>query len=233
MLDFDIHTHWVFFIGSFEVWVTDTLIFTIAIMLLLILLAIVVRVKLRNFQEVPTGFQNFIELAVETFDKFVINSAGPKLAWMGGWFFTVFTFILVSNFSGLFVFVRPPTADWTVPLALAIITVGLMQFIGIKYRGWEFVKGFFKPVFLFFPINVLGELARPISLSFRLFGNVLGGMILVSLIYAIAPTIVAMILPVVLHAYFDIISGAMQAFVFTILSLTYMGLASAYSGEAG
>ena len=57
MLDFEIHTHFVFHIGSFEVWVTDTLIFTVAIMLLLIIFALIVRIKLRNFQEVPTGFQ--------------------------------------------------------------------------------------------------------------------------------------------------------------------------------
>ena len=227
MLDFDINAYWIFHIGSFEVWVTDTLIVTIGIMVLLIALAIVVRVKLSKFEEVPTGFQNFIELAVETFDNFVINSAGAKLSWIGGWFFTVFTFLLISNMSGLITFIRPPTADWSLTVALAIITVVMMQGVGIWYRGRDYLKGFLKPFFLFLPINILSEFSRPISLSFRLFGNVLGGMILVSLVYALAPTVLALFLPVVLHAYFDIVSGAMQAFVFTVLSLTYMGLASA------
>jgi len=225
MINFDINTHWVINIGSIELWITDTTLVMGGIMLALIIFAIIVRIKLRKFTEVPTGFQNFIEFAVETFENFVAGSAGAKLSWVGGWFFTVFAFLLISNISGVVWFIRPPTADWTVPLALALVSILLMQAVGIWYRRGEYFKKFLKPFFLFLPINILGELSRPISLSFRLFGNVLGGMILVSLVYALTPTVVAMFLPVVLHAYFDVISGALQAFVFTVLSLTYLGLA--------
>ena len=226
MINFDINVYRVITIGSIDIWITDTLIVMGGIMLILIAFAIVVRIKLRKFQEIPTGFQNFVELAVETFENFVEGSAGAKLSWVGGWFFTVFSFLLISNMSGVIWFVRPPTADWTVPLALALVSILLMQAVGIWYRRGEYFKKFLKPFFLFLPINILGELSRPISLSFRLFGNVLGGMILVSLVYSLTPTIVAMFLPVVLHAYFDVISGALQAFVFTVLSLTYLGLAT-------
>ncbi|MCL2570811.1 MAG: F0F1 ATP synthase subunit A [Defluviitaleaceae bacterium] len=225
MLDFDLNVHRVITIGSIDIWITDTTFSMAGIMLILIIFAVVVRIKLSKFKEIPTGFQNFVELIVEMFENFVAGSAGAKLSWVGGWFFTVFSFLLLSNMSGVVWFVRPPTADWTVPLSLAIITVVLMQAVGVWYRGWDYISKFFKPFFLFLPINILGELSRPISLSFRLFGNVLGGMILVSLVYALTPTVVAMFLPVVLHAYFDVISGAMQAFVFTVLSLTYLGLA--------
>ena len=231
MLDFDINVYWILHLGPLEIWVTDTLIVTVGIMLILIAFAIVVRIKLRNFQEVPTGFQNFIELIVEMFDNFVISSAGAKLRWVGGWFFTVFSFLLLSNMSGLITFIRPPTADWAMTVGLAVVTVLMMQGIGIWYRGKDYLKGFLKPFFLFLPINILSEFSRPISLSFRLFGNVLGGMILVSLVYALTPMVVAFFLPVVLHGYFDVISGAMQAFVFTVLSLTYVGLAAG-SGDA-
>ena len=226
MLNFDINVYWVLNIGPIEFWITDTLLVTGGIMLILIAFAIVVRIKLKNFTEVPTGFQNFVEFAVETFDNFVTENAGPKLRWVGGWFFTVFSFLLISNMSGLISFVRPPTADWAMTMALALISIVMMQCVGLWYRGWDYIKNFMKPFFLFFPINVMGEMARPISLSFRLFGNVLGGMIVVSLVYALAPTILTFFLPAVLHAYFDIISGALQAFVFTILSLTYLGLAA-------
>jgi len=226
MIDFDINTYWVVTIGSIDIWITDTLLVMGGIMLVLIAFAVVVRIKLRKFQEVPTGFQNFVELVVEIFENFVAGSAGAKLSWVGGWFFTVFAFLLISNMSGVIWFIRPPTADWTVPLALAIVSILLMQAVGFWYQRKEYAKKFLKPFFLFLPINILGELSRPISLSFRLFGNVLGGMILVSLVYALTPTVVAMVLPVVLHAYFDVISGALQAFVFTVLSLTYLGLAT-------
>jgi len=226
MINFDINTYWVVNIGPIELWITDTLIVMGGIMLILIAFAIVVRIKLRKFQEIPTGFQNFVEFCVETFEGFVETNAGAKLSWVGGWFFTVFAFLLLSNMSGIFSFIRPPTADWSVPLALALITVVLMQAVGIWYRGKDYLKGFLKPMFLFLPMNILSEISRPISLSFRLFGNVLGGMILVSLVYALAPMVLALFLPVILHAYFDIISGALQAFVFTVLSLACLGLAT-------
>jgi len=225
-MDFNINVHHVLHIGGIEIWITDTLYVMAGIMLILIAFAVVVRIKLNKFSEVPTGFQNFVELIVETFENFVKGSAGAKLSWVGGWYFTVFSFLLIANMSGIIGFVRPPTADWTVPFALAAVTIILMFFCGIRYQGMNYIKGLCKPIFIFFPINVFGEMSKAISLSFRLFGNVIGGMILVSLVYAIAPMVLAMFLPVVLHIYFDIISGALQAFVFTVLGLTYLGLAS-------
>jgi len=231
-MNFDVRNLAVVNIGPLEIVITESIVAAWVIMALLIVFAVVVRIKLTKFKDVPTGFQNVIELAIESFEGLVNRSAGPKLAWIGGWFFTVFSFLLVSNLSGLLLFVRPPTADWPIPLGLAIITFLLIQFVGTWYRGWDYVKSLFEPVFLFFPVNVLGELSRPIALSFRLFGNVLGGMILVSLVYGLAPMIVALVLPAVLHLYFDVFAGALQAFIFTVLSLTYLGVASTHSNEA-
>ena len=230
-MNFDVRNFGVVNIGSFEIWITETLIVSWGIMLLLVIFAIIVRIKLRNFKEVPSGFQNVIELIVESFDNFVNKSAGPKLSWIGAWFFTVFSFLMLSNMSGLVLFIRPPTADWPTPLGLALITFILLQFVGIRYRGWDYIKSFFEPVFVFLPVNILGELSRPIALSFRLFGNILGGMILVSLVYALAPMALRLVLPAVLHLYFDVFAGILQAFIFTVLSLTYLGVASTHSRE--
>ena len=231
-MNFDVRNFGVISIGSIDVWITEALIVTLGIVALLIFFAIIVRIKLRKFSEVPTGFQNVVELMIESFENLVIRSAGPKLSWVGGWFFTVFSFLLISNLSGLFIFIRPPTADWPTPLSLALITLILLQFAGLRYRGWDYVKSFFQPIFIFFPVNVLGELSRPIALSFRLFGNVLGGMILLSLVYALAPMVLRLTLPFVLHVYFDIFAGALQAFIFTVLSLTYLGVTSTHSRES-
>ena len=230
-MNFDVQNYGVISIGSLDIWITESLVVSWAIMAILIIFAIVVRVKLRKFKEIPSGFQNVIEAIIEAFDKFAEKSAGPKLYWIGGWFFTVFMFLLLSNTSGLILFIRPPTADWPVPLSLALITLILLQFVGLRYRGWDYVKSFFKPVFIFFPVNILGELSRPVALSFRLFGNVLGGMILVSLIYGLAPAVLQFILPFALHIYFDIFAGVLQAFIFTVLSLTYLGVAATHSSE--
>jgi len=230
-MNFDVRNFGVITIGSIDIWITESIIVAWGVMALLIIFAIIVRIKLRNFKEVPTGFQNVVEYMVEAFEGLVIRSAGPKLAWLGGWFFTVFSFLLISNMSGLVLFIRPPTADWPIPLGLAIITFLLINFAGLRYRGWDYIKSFFQPIFIFFPINILGEISKPIALSFRIFGNVLGGMILVSLVYGLAPMVVQLILPAVLHLYFDIFAGALQAFIFTVLSLTFVGVASTHSSE--
>jgi len=231
-MNFDVRNFGVISIGPIDIWITESIIVTLGIVALLIVLAVIVRIKLSKFQEVPTGFQNIVELIVESFHNLVVKSAGLKLSWVGGWFFTVFSFLLISNLSGLFLFIRPPTADWPTPLSLALITLVLIQFVGLRYRGWDYIKTFFEPIFIFFPVNVLGELSRPVALSFRLFGNVLGGMILLSLVYTLAPMILMVTLPFALHVYFDIFAGSLQAFIFTILSLTYLGVASTHSSEA-
>jgi len=230
-MNFDVRNFGVISIGPIDIWITESIIVAWGVMALLVVFAIIVRIKLTKFKDVPSGFQNVIEFAIESFDGLVNRSAGPKLSWIGGWYFTVFSFLLVSNVSGLILVIRPPTADWPIPLGLALITFLLIQFAGLRYRGWDYIKSLFEPVFVFFPINVLGEISKPIALSFRLFGNVLGGMILVSLVYGLAPLVVQLVLPAVLHLYFDVFAGVLQAFIFTVLSLTFIGVASTHSSE--
>ena len=84
-----------------------------------------------------------------------------------------------------------------------------------------YFKGFFEPLWFLFPLNVVGELATPISLSFRLFGNILGGMIIMSLLYQVVPILI----PAPLHIYFDIFSGVLQAFIFTMLTMVFISSA--------
>jgi F-type H+-transporting ATPase subunit a len=220
---------WILEIGGVEVWITQTIVNTWIIMAILIVFAVIVRIKLRNFKEEPTAFQNAVEMMVETFDRFVRGSAGEKLSYLGNWYFTVFVFILISNLSGI-IGMRPPTADWNMTLAIALSTFALIQFAGVKYRGWSYIKSFFEPNFVFFPLNLVGELARPISLSFRLFGNVLAGMIVMLLIYNVAPVAARFVLPAALHAYFDIASGAIQTYIFCVLSLSFIGGAAEAEG---
>lgn len=212
-------------IGGMYIAITETMVNTWIIMAVLIAFAIVVRIKLNNFQEKPKGFQNFVELIVDTFNGYVISTAGQKLSFLAPWFFTVFLFVALSNISGMF-FLRPPTADWTATFPLAFVTFLLIHSMAIRYQAKEHIKGLFEPVFIFFPINVMGELAKPISLSFRLFGNVLGGVILLSVIYGLAPLILRVPLPVFLHAYFDLGMGLLHAYVFVTLSMAFIGVAA-------
>ena len=216
-------------IGGIEVWITDTVISTWILMGLLITLAIVVRIRIRKFKDVPTGFQNVIEALVELFENYVRTTAGEKLMFLGNWFFTVFIFVLLSNLGGMIPGFRPPTADWSMTVALAIVTLVLIQVMGIKFRKGEYIRSFFRPMFLFLPINLIGEIARPISISFRLFGNMLAGLIMMSLIYSIVPIFAQFVIPAFLHAYFDLFSGILQTYIFVTLSLSFIAGAAEVS----
>ena len=110
-MNFDIKNHAVLKIGGLELWITDTMISTWIIMAVLITFAIIVRIKLKKFKDVPKGFQNVVEFLVETFENYLRTTVGDKLMFLGNWFFTVFAFILISNLSGLIPTFRPPTAD--------------------------------------------------------------------------------------------------------------------------
>jgi len=195
--------------------------------LLLIALGIAVNVKSKNWkpEDKPSGLQNIIEMCVNAFQGFFRGSASEKLDHLQPWFFTLFAFLLVGNMIGV-IGLRPPTADWSVTFPLALASFILFQYAGLRYRPKNYLKGFLQPVFVFLPLNLLGEFARPIALSFRIFGNVLGGFVLLSLLYGIAPIFIRPLFPVALHLYFDIASGFLQAFIFTVLSLTFVGLAA-------
>jgi len=213
-----------------DVWITETTVNTWIIMSLLITFSFIVHKKLRNFRDVPSGLQNAVEAAVEAFENFVRNSAGEKLMYLGGWFFMAFVFILISNLSGL-VGLRAPTADWNTTFPFALVTFMLIQILGFKYRKGGYIKFFFSPNFLFLPMNVIGELARPISLSFRLFGCILAGMLLITMFYTLTPIYVQFFIPVPIHAFFDVFYAVLQAYIFCILSLTFIGTMASTEGE--
>jgi F-type H+-transporting ATPase subunit a len=228
MIDLEIKNHAVFHLFGMEFWITDTVISTWIIMGILISFAIIVRIKVCKFKEIPKGFQNVVEALVETFEGYLRTTVGDKLMFLGNWFFTLFIFILLSNISGLFPGMRTPTADWSMTVGLALVTFFLIQIMGIKYRKAGYIKDLFAPLPwwcplpLFLPINLIGELARPISLSFRLFGNMLAGLIMMALIYALFPWFAQIVIPAALHGYFDLFSGVLQTYIFVTLSLTFI-----------
>ena len=226
-MDFNIGNLWGFEIGGVEIWITQTILSTWIIMAVLILGAVILRIKLRKMEDVPSSkLQNVVEAVIEAFDNFVKSTAGEKAQFVGSWFFMVFVFVFLSNISGL-VGLRPPTADWATTFALALVTFFLIHVVGVYTRGFGYVKSLFKPFFIFgFFLNVIGELSRPISLSFRLFGNILSGLILMTMIYSMAPLVTRFVLPVGLHIYFDVFVGILQTYVFCALSMTFIGTAS-------
>lgn len=221
-MDFSNKNLWLLFEWNGEkFYATQTLLSTWIVMAALIVFAVIVRIKLRSFKSVPRGFQNVVETMVETMSNFARSTMGDNMEDYGGYFFSIFAFILVSNYSSL-LGLRPPTADLATTAALALSTFVLVHFTGIRVKKGKYFKEYFSPNPIFFPINLMGELSKPISLAFRLFGNLLGGVIIMGLVYEMLPVVLRFVLPSVLHAYFDIFVGALQAFVFTVLSMSFV-----------
>lgn len=189
---------------------------------LLIVLAIVARIKINkvNATDKPGAFQNVVELAIEMLGSMVEGVMGKNAKRFANYLSTLFIFLIISNLAGLFG-LRPPTADYGVTLALGLITFFLIQFNGIKKNGVKHFTALFEPVFFFFPINVISEVSTPISISLRLFGNVMSGTVLLGLIYDLAKPF-TLAYPAALHFYLDIFSGCIQAYVFCMLTMVFI-----------
>ena len=119
-------------------------------------------------------------------------------------------------------------------MCLSITTFVLTQFFGVRKKGIvNYSKGFLQPMPFLLPLNIIGELANPISLGFRLFGNIVAGIIIMSLLYGALGGFTEMLLgitvplfqagvPAVLHIYFDMFAGLLQSFIFTMLTMVFI-----------
>ncbi|MCR4611529.1 MAG: F0F1 ATP synthase subunit A [Lachnospiraceae bacterium] len=208
-----------------EVWITTSHVCILIVMLILLGFGIVANRKLKHAKEVPDGFQNVVELMVEKLQGMVGSTMGKHAPKFANYIFTIFAFILLSNISGLFG-LRPPTADYGTTFALALITFVLIWFNTFKHNSLKEIwidKCSPLPPWLpiWLPINLIGDIAVPISLSLRLFANVLSGTVMMALLYGLLSKI-AYIWPAALHVYFDLFSGAIQTYVFSMLTMTYI-----------
>ena len=212
------------FLGQ-TVWITTSHACILIVMAIMIVFAVIANRKLKNATEVPDGFQNVIELLVELLEGVVNSTMGKWAPGFVNYIGTIFMFILISNISGL-LGLRPPTADYGTTLCLGLITFSLIHINTFKHQSLKQIwidKCSPLPPWLpiWLPINLISDIAVPISLSLRLFANVLSGTIMMALIYGLLQ-IIAIGWPAVLHVYFDLFSGAIQTYVFCMLTMTYI-----------
>lgn len=190
----------------------------------------------RNLAMKPTGIQNFMEWVMD-FVKGIINSA---MDWKDGGRFhvlgiTLMMYVFVSNMLGLpfsvtydgVLWWKSPTADPVITLTLAVMVVGLSHYYGVKLKGTaQYGKEFFKPFWFMFPIKIIEEFANTLTLGLRLYGNIYAGEILLSLLAAGLATGVgghlAAIIPMLAWQGFSVFVGAIQAFIFTMLTMVYL-----------
>lgn len=208
------------FMGG-QVWITTTHVTTLIVMIFILILAAAARKAILKGSEKPAGVQNFVEMLVETLDGLVQGSMGRHWRPFVNYIGAIMVFIFISNTSGLFG-LRPPTADYGTTLALALITFVLIQFSAFKTKKLGVIKELFEPIPILFPINLVGEFATPLSMSLRLFGNIMAGTIMMALWYGLLPVFAKLGIPAFLHVYFDLFSGAIQTFVFAMLTMTFI-----------
>ena len=224
-IDFMIHGLFKYSFFGHEVWITTSHVCILIVMLIIIGFAIAANLAMKKATEVPTGFQNVVELMVEKLDGMVDSPMGKNAPRFYNYIGTIFIFILLSNISGL-LGLRPPTADYGVTLPLGILTFVLIHFNQFKYQKlkdiWVDMCSPLPPWLpIWFPINLISEIAVPVSLSLRLFANVLSGTVMMALVYGLLGWF-ATIWPAALHVYFDLFSGAIQTYVFCMLTMTYI-----------
>jgi F-type H+-transporting ATPase subunit a len=197
-----------------------TLVMSWAVMGILVVFGILAS---RRPRPVPGALQSVGEILVQVFQSLVndtLGKAGPRYLAL---ILTLFVFILLSNWIGMVPFLEEPTKDLNTTLILGIVGFVVAHVAAIRAKGWKpYLAGYFQPFFIMFPLNVIGELAKVVSISFRLYGNILGGSII---IVVVSYLVRHLILPPLLYAFFGVFVGTVQAFVFAILTLTYISVA--------
>ncbi len=230
-------------LGKFQV--SETLVISWLVMLIITLLCIWLTrgLKVENISKK----QAFAEMLVEMADKFVIGNMGEKFRYMIPFVAALFATSLFSNMISLLGF-RSPTADVNTEAAWAIVVFAMITFQKIKTGGiGGYLKGFTQPIPVLTPFNILSELATPISLACRHFGNILSGVVINGLIYAALAVassallglipgavgellshvpILAVGVPAVMSVYFDWFTGVMQAYIFCMLTTMYIANAA-------
>lgn len=212
--------------------VTETVTVTWFIM---IVLAIFSYFATKKLERVPNKLQSTVELLVESIYNLTKQTMGADKIGFAPYMGTLLIFLAIANIAGLFG-LRPPTADVNTTLGLAIVTFFMIHIFGMKSKGvGTYLKGFLDPFPALLPLNIIGELATPISLGFRLFGNIVGGLIIMNLLYGALGALSGNLgiplpifqagVPAVLHIYFDLFAGVLQSFIFTMLTMVFVAMA--------
>jgi F-type H+-transporting ATPase subunit a len=207
--------------------INETVFVSWVVMAILIIASLILT---RRLKEIPRGGQVILEAAVEFLNNFSKEQFGRRAKTFAPFIGTIFLFLLVANIIpvltpvGVFgheppFSIKPPARDINLTAAMAILTILVVLISGLKVRGLGgWCKNLLHPVPMMLPFNLLEYIIRPTSMCLRLFGNILGGFIIMLLIEGAAPIAV----PTILSLYFDFLDGFIQALVFTFLTTLFI-----------
>jgi len=202
--------------------ISYTIIYTWIAMAVLIIAALIIRLTVfKNPKDDPGGAQNAVEMIVETVSKYTNAQAHGTGELLCSYILSIGALLIMSAFLELFR-VRPPTADITMTFSLALMTFILINVYGFKRKGFKGrMKSLAAPIAIVFPFRIISDLAIPVSLACRLFGNMLGGMIVIDLLYmALGSNAVG--IPSVMGLYFNAFHPLIQTYIFITLTLTFI-----------
>ena len=192
----------------FGIPIRDTVVSTWIMIAIIAILAFVVD----SFQ--PTLLEMLVDFLTDTLSNVMGTPAQPYLPLLG----SLAIFIAFANIIGIVPGMVSPTKDINTPLALALVVFFSVHYFGIQQKGLvRYLKEFASPIFLL-PLEIIGQISRTLSLTLRLFGNVLSGEMIVAILFALLPLFVP--LPMV---GLGIFTGLLQAYIFTVLASTYIG----------
>ena len=218
--------------------ITQTTVSLLVVTILLITLSYIVT---RNLKKRPSGLQVLVEKAVTMLYNLVEDTMGKHNLKFAPYIGTLFLSSIFGTLIGMTSIIRSTTADLSVTAAWALVTTGMVWYHNIKNFGFKaWLKGFTEPIVVMTPMNIVSEIANPVSMAFRHFGNVAGGSVLTALIYGALAAVSSALLrglpgllseipifqagiPAVLSIYFDLFSGFVQALVFSLLTMVYVG----------
>jgi len=198
----------------------EVVIMTWIVIVLLIVLGLLAS---RKRQLLPRPIQTVGELIISVLYGLTEDALGKQLAkTYSPLVCALFMFLLLSNWLGIIPHLDEPTKDLNTTLGLGLMGFFIAHYAGIKSKGFKtYIKEYFQPIFFMMPLNVIGELAKIVSISFRLFGNIMGGSIIILVVSYLSYSLV---LPPLLNAFFGLFVGTIQAFVFTMLTVVYISV---------
>jgi len=196
------------------------------VILLLVGLALFLRRGLRqDIEEKPTRVQAMLDALMDLLQGQLTSSfASERLArGMLPFISTLFLFVLFSNWLSVIPYMESPTMDLNVTFSLALLVLVMSHILAVRMKGARrYLKGFLEPYAFMLPLNIVGEISKPLSHAFRLFGNVFAGATLVAVVSTVLHPAV---IPVPLNAFYGLLMGAIQAFVFAMLAVAYINVA--------
>ena len=214
----------VFEMGPFPV--TETMLASLGVSIVLVIVAGLFRSAVMHRPDsIVAALAKLVVTSVDNTVKEILGRPEPAVSTLAG---SLFLFIAACNISGQFPGVHPATASLATTSALAIVVFFAVPFAGIRARGaWGYVKHYFSPNPLLFPLHLISEVSRTLALAMRLFGNIMSGHLVVGLLVALAGFLV----PLPFMAL-DLLIGLLQAYIFAVLSTVFIGAAIGVGEEA-